>query len=83
MEAEPTEKLPAQPAEAGDIIQLTDEKHPWYPCLLIVSEPKAWGVQAVCLAPSSNMEPLTTVQYWNRLKSGQYEVVGRARVMPG
>ena len=36
--------------EPGDIIQITDDANPWFPCLLVVSEVKSWGVQACVLA---------------------------------
>ena len=40
-----------------DIVQITDEEHHWYPCLLIVDEVKPWGVVAYVLYPT-NSEPL-------------------------
>lgn len=29
----------------GDIVQITNEAHHWYPALIVVSEPKSFGVQ--------------------------------------
>lgn len=66
--------------EEHDIVQIVDEKHPWYPSLLIVSEVKTWGVQAYCLIPQSNGEN-QTVQAYNRLKNEQVEKVGEAIVV--
>lgn len=63
-----------------DIVQIVDEKHPWYPSLLIVSEVKIWGVQVYCLIPQSNAEN-QTVQAYNRLKNEQVKKVGEAIVV--
>lgn len=62
----------------GDIVQIIDEKHPWFPCLLIVDEVKSWGVQAACLIPNSNKQH-DVGRAINRLKTEQVEVVGVAR----
>lgn len=69
--------------EPHDIVQITDETHPWYPALLIVGEVKPWGVQACALIPASNAAPKSCNQAWNRLKTGSFERVGRAVVVPG
>ena len=63
--------------EKGSIIQITDEKHVWFPALLIVSEVKTWGVQAYCLMPHSNAEN-DVRQAYNRLEFSKFEVVGKA-----
>lgn len=64
----------------GDIVQVTDETHPWFPALLIVSEVKVWGVQAGCLVPRSNVEN-DVATAWNRLKTGSFERVGAAVIL--
>lgn len=64
----------------GDIVQITDEEHPWYPALLIVDEVKSWGVQAACLMPQSNGSPSECGQAFNRLRFAEIEIVGAARV---
>lgn len=81
-EREPTEK---PICEVGDIVQITNRNHPWFPCVLLVSEVKAWGVRAAVLAPATNMpnEPGGPMQYWNRLRWVDFTVVGRAQYMPG
>lgn len=63
-----------------DIIQIIDETHPWYPSLLIVSEVKYWGVQAYVFIPHSN-ERYPVAHVYNRLKSDQYVVVGKAEII--
>lgn len=32
--------------ETGNIIQIIDEEHHWFPCLLVVNEIKSFGVMA-------------------------------------
>ena len=66
----------------GDIVQITDEKHAWFPCLLIVDEVKPWGVQAACLIPNSNTQN-DVGRAFNRLKIEQVEVVGEAVISFG
>jgi hypothetical protein len=64
----------------GDIVQIVDEKHPWYPCLLIVSEVKSWGVQACTLIPKSNDSSEGPGEAYNRLPFEQIAIVGHAEV---
>ena len=66
----------------GDIVQITDEKHPWFPCLLIVDEVKPWGVQAACLIPNSNKNN-DIGRAFNRLKTARFKVVGKAVISFG
>ena len=68
--------------ERGNIVQITDEAHAWYPALLIVGERKPWGVQAVTIVPESNDGSKPPIQYWNRLSWDQIERVGIAVVVP-
>lgn len=69
-------------AKEGDVIQITEPSHPWYPALLIVDEIKPWGVQAGCIVPNSNVDPASTSTAYNRLKNGEFEVVGYAILAP-
>ncbi len=62
----------------GDIIQITDESHAWFPCLLIIDEVKMWGVQAYALTPTKNDGSEKPAQYFNRLEFGEFEKVGVA-----
>lgn len=66
----------------GDIIQITNEEHPWFPALLVVTEVKNWGVQACVLSPVSNKQG-PCAQTFNRLNSREYELVGKAVYIPG
>lgn len=66
--------------KAGDIVQIVNEKHPWFPCLLIVDEVKSWGVQAYTLVPRSNDGSESVGRAYNRLKSEDIEKVGVASI---
>ena len=67
-------------AAAGDIVQVIDLMHPWYPALLVVSEVKSWGVVAYCLVPDSNMKGPASCAY-NRLEWSKVDKVGTAKVL--
>ncbi len=62
----------------GDIIQITDNTHAWFPCLLIVSEVKQWGVVAYGIIPKSNDGSKPVELAFNRLSYGVFEKVGTA-----
>lgn len=53
----------------GSIIQITDENHEWYPCILVISEVKDFGCQAYISVPLKG-------DAYIRLKFGEYEYVG-------
>lgn len=63
----------------GDIVQIVDEAHAWYGCLLIVDEVKLWGVLAAALIPRSNDGSEPIAQAWNRLTYGCFAIVGRVQ----
>jgi hypothetical protein len=67
--------------ERGDIIQITDEEHAWFPALLIVDEAKNWGVQAYAIIPQSNDGTKKPNTMFTRLLTGQYEGVGIAQAV--
>ena len=62
--------------QENDIVQIIDEDHHWFPCLVIVSEPKPWGVQGYVHVPQDNMGNVS--QAYIRLKNEQVEKVGFA-----
>ena len=65
-----------------DIVQITDENHHWYPCLIIIDEIKSWGIQGYLCAPKDNLGNEDSVgSYFIRLKNGQFEPVGKAIVV--
>lgn len=68
---------------AGDIVQIIDRADPWYPCLLVVTEPKSWGVQGCVMMPSSNEQQDSVGQAYRRLPFDKIKKVGLAEIIPG
>jgi len=66
----------------GDIAQITDKTHSWYPCLVIVSEVKSWGIQGCVLVPESNDGSKPVGQAYNRLEYAKIVRVGKAEITP-
>lgn len=62
--------------QINDIVQITDESHHWFPCLVVVTEPKSWGVQGYVMIPSNDGSG--TRQAYIRPRNEQIEVVGKA-----
>lgn len=66
--------------ENGDIVQITDENHHWYPALIVVDEVKSWGVMGYAhIIKNTSSEP--NGQAYIRLNSNQYEHVGCAVIV--
>ena len=63
----------------NDIVQIVDEKHHWYPCLIIVTEPKPWGVQGYLSIPQDNAGNVSSA--FIRLNNDQIELVGSANIV--
>ena len=63
----------------GDIVQITDESHHWYPALLVVTEDKGWGVLAYTVMVDNTQNP--NGQAFIRLKNEAFERVGRAVIV--
>ncbi len=40
----------------GDIVQITNENHHWFPALIVVSEPKSFGVQGYLVVINNSDE---------------------------
>lgn len=68
--------------EPGDIVQIIDQEDTWYPCLLIVTEPKSWGMQGCALIPNSNDGSVPVGQAYRRIKFEKLKRVGRAEIIP-
>ena len=62
--------------QKGTIVQITEKEHHWYPCLVIVSEVKSWGVQGYISIPSDNRGNVGNA--YIRLSTGTFEEVGEA-----
>lgn len=67
----------------GDIVQIVDEEHAWFPALLIVDEVKNWGVVAFALIPQKNDGSEPVGRAYNRLSFAKIERVGEANIIPG
>ena len=65
-------------AEAKDVIQITEENHPWFGCLLIVAEVTVVGVKAYL--PQISSESSGQSNYSDFLFH-QFERIGRAVVL--
>lgn len=66
----------------GDIVQITNDQHHWYPCILVVSELKSFGIQGFVFMPSNDGSG--TGEAYIRLRHGEFERVGAAVIMsPG
>lgn len=61
----------------GDIIQITDPLHKWFPCLIVVDEVKSFGVQGYAFAPT----PEGAGQAYIRLERANYEEVGASVIV--
>jgi hypothetical protein len=65
--------------QAGDIVQITNESHHWFPALVVVSEPKKWGVVAYLPVVDNTPEPNGLA--YIRLKNEDIELVGSAVIV--
>lgn len=66
--------------QKGDIIQITDETHDWFPALLVVSEAKSFGCQAYAMVPVEGSNNIAGRAYI-RLETNSYEKVGAAQIV--
>jgi len=57
--------------EVNDIIQITNSKHEWFGCILIVDKLKSFGAVAYCEIPEMGIAHL-------RVNKEDYEKVGKA-----
>lgn len=63
--------------QKGTIVQITNNEHHWYPCLVIVSEVKSWGIMGYLSIPDSG----NVGNAFIRISTGQFEVVGEALIV--
>ena len=64
--------------QTGDIVQITDDAHHWFPALIVVDELKSFGIQGFCFMPGGS----GTGEAYIRLRREEYERVGRAVILP-
>ena len=63
-------------AEINRIVQVTNPKHDWFPCLVIVTELKSFGIMGYTSVPRGG-------DAFIRIKKEDYEVVGKAAMIRG
>lgn len=62
----------------GDVIQITNAQHHWFPALCIVDEIKGFGCQAYVIVPQRNDAPQSVAEAYIRLNTSDYERIGVA-----
>lgn len=65
----------------GTIVQITDKKNHWFPCLIIVDEVKNWGIQGYITIPENNNRQSGNA--FIRLETKEFEIVGKAEIITG
>ena len=66
-------------SQKGDIVQITDKEHHWYPCLIIVDEVKEWGIIGYIHYPTGLDQPVRPA--YIRLTKDQYQLCGVAHIL--
>lgn len=65
----------------GDLVQITDENHRWYPTVIVVDEIKTFGIQGFAFMPTNDGSG--TGQAYIRLRTGEFESLGVSlKIMP-
>ena len=67
--------------KSGDIVQITNQDHHWFGCLIVVSEPKSFGCQGYISIPKDNVGNVADA--YIRLNHADLEVVGHAVLVRG
>ncbi len=60
----------------GDIVQITDEKHQWFPCFLVVWELKGFGILGYITIPTNG--ETRNDDAFIRINTEQFVKVGEA-----
>lgn len=68
--------------KVGDLVQIVDEAHGWFPCVLFVSEVKSWGVIAFAMIPKANDGSVKPAEAYTRLEHNAIQRVGSSLYMP-
>lgn len=63
----------------GDVVQITNVEHPWFPCLIVVSELKSFGIQGFAFMPANDGSG--TGEAYIRLQASDYEPLGAAAII--
>ncbi len=57
----------------GDIVQITDPAHKWFPALVVISEPRSWGAQGFVFVVKNDAK---AGEAYIRLMNGCFERCG-------
>jgi hypothetical protein len=63
--------------QRGDVVQITNEDHAWFPALIVVSDPKSFGVQGYLTVVTSE----GTNPAYIRLRHDEIEYIGAAAIL--
>lgn len=75
------QEVPEKKLEIGDIVQITNDSHHWFGCLIVVSEPKSFGCQGYISIPHNNVGDVRDA--FIRLNHADFETVGHAVLVRG
>ena len=67
----------------GDVVQITDEHHHWFPAFITVTEPKSFGCMGFMVVVTSNDPDIENGQAYTRLSKDQYTKVGSTVILMG
>lgn len=76
-----TQDIKEPTVETGDIVQITNDDHHWFGCLIVVSEPKSFGCQGYISIPKDNRGNVADA--YIRLNHSDFERVGHAVLVRG
>ena len=63
----------------GDVVQITNTDHHWFPALIVVSEVKSFGCQGYATVPDGGNKMAGTA--YIRLETKDFERVGQAVIV--
>jgi len=65
----------------GDVVQIINEEHRWFPCLLIVDKVKSYGVEAYTITPTfiGGISSITTAP--TQLLDSDIKFIGHSKVI--
>lgn len=67
--------------ELGDIVQIVDKNHHWFPALITVTEPKSFGCKGYMIVVKSNDPDDPNPQAYVRLNHEHFKKVGHAVII--
>lgn len=71
----------SEKVQKGDVVQITNDDHHWFACLIVVTEVRSWGVIGYAMLPTNDDKPNGTA--YIRLKNDDFQVIGMASLVLG